>query len=168
MGIFSQDKTTTNQTTFQQQVATESGTAVGAYGVLGSGNVSGGIASGASFGQGTVINISSPDQAAIDLARQAVELSSNNTVTALSSAQALSQQALTNLNTQATGAMQTLALLNTEKQVGDVGGSAGQVAGVASGNFDFQSWFENNKTLVIAAGVLLVASVLLLKYRKAR
>jgi hypothetical protein len=149
MGWFSNSNTNTTQQTFEQQAATESGFAIGG---------------GVQVAQGGTVNITSPDQAAITLANNAVTLSASNTLNALTAAQELSTQAVSAAEATARDAQQALVTLNSQHNIVEAGGTGAQVAGT----LDAGNWFAANKNS-IAIGLLVALAIGgLLYYSKRR
>jgi len=148
MGWFSNSNTSTTQQSFQQQAATESGFAIG-----------GGVQAAA----GATVNISSPDQAAIELANNAVTISGANTLNALSAAQQISTQAVNAAQQNALAAQQALVTLNSQHNIAEAGGTPGDVAAGVSRN-----WFEDNKGKIFVALISALAVGGLIYYSKRR
>jgi hypothetical protein len=147
MGWFSNSNTSTTQQSFQQQAATESGFALG-----------GGVVAG----QGATINISTPDQAALAVANNAVTISGANTLNALAAAQQLATQSVNSAQANAIAAQEALVTLNTQHNIAEAGGTPGDVAAGTVG----VGWFAAHRNEILTAVVAALALGGLIYYTK--
>jgi hypothetical protein len=131
MSWFSNEHTTNTQQTYEQQAATESGFALG-----------GGIGAGAN------VTINSPDQAALELANNAVTISGANTLNALSAAQQLAGLSVSASQANARDAFDTLQKLQTQTNLANAGASPGEIAKGAVGT---TTWLKEHGSEIMVA-----------------
>lgn len=182
-GPFGGDKNKIAQTTYNAQAAAQTGNAYGAAIAHGNKSIStaaggqsiqyGAISAKGGKGSSNVINITTPDAAAITLADHTVAYNASLSHDALEANQSLAALAISYANINAQGALQTLQALGTQSNVISAGGSAADVNGAAQSYFgdatQAGSGFfapENRTKIAIAIAAALISGYILYRFKR--
>jgi hypothetical protein len=164
MGLFGVDANKVQQTSISAQATSQEGAAFGA--VTGRGSVGaasqGNILGGIKAGEGSTVNITTPDAAAIAAVTDIANANTALSLETLKSQQELSTLAVSYAGINANTALQTLQQLQTQSQVGAAGGSASDIAGIAGAYTGETTTPATNKTwLYVSIAVAAIAGIIL-------